>query len=266
MNALVIGIDVGGQVKGFHAVALRDKEITERHHSEDAAAMRAWCVKHTPAAIGVDAPCRWRSGSRPRAADTEMAREKIFCFATPYEDAARGVPFHQWMVNGAALYVELEKAFPLFDGGAWQRPVCFETFPQAVACALAGRVLAAKAKRFERKAVLEKQGIKTAALTSIDYVDAALCALTARHLVDGAVKTYGERFRLCRGAKTCGAEVGVQTPPWHLEAVHPVPPRARAIDDRFEILGEDVTSGDQLPRHVAHALEIRGLRGVTLLD
>ena len=120
-----------------------------------------------------------------------MAREKIFCFSTPTEERARRVSFHQWMVNGSALYAELEKDFALFDGSVRGR-VCFETFPQAVACALARRVLSAKAKRFERKALLEKQGLRSAMLTSIDYVDAALCALTARHLVDGAVKTYGD--------------------------------------------------------------------------
>ena len=118
-------------------------------------------------------------------------QEKIFCFATPSEDAAQRVSFHQWMLNGAALYQALEKDFPLFDGTVRGR-VCFETFPQAVACALAGRVLSATRKRFERKVLLEKAGIKTAALTSIDYVDAALCALTARHVAAGTFKTYGD--------------------------------------------------------------------------
>ena len=191
-SRLVIGIDVGAASKGFHAIALRDREIVERYHDGSALALHGWCMRHAPAAIGIDAPCRWKAGSKARPAEVELAREKISCFPTPAEDAARRVPFHSWMLNGAAHYAAIEEDFPLFDGLPLRGAVSFETFPQAVACALAKRVLAAKAKRFERKALLEKQGIRTAMLTSIDYVDAALCALAAHYLVEGAVKTYGD--------------------------------------------------------------------------
>ncbi len=35
-------------------------------------------------------------------------------------------------------------------------------------------------------------GIDISALTNMDLVDAALCALTAQHLVAGSIKTYGD--------------------------------------------------------------------------
>ena len=189
-NGTCIGIDVGAEAKGFHAVALLGKDV-ERLHTTNTHEVLRWCVERKPCAIGVDAPCRWRGG-RERAAEREMRQDSISCFPTPSEDGARRTPFHAWMVNGAALYEALEKDFPLFDGQA-RGEICFETYPQAIACALAGRALSATRKRFERKVLLERAGIKTAALTGIDYVDAALCALTARHLVAGSYKTYGDR-------------------------------------------------------------------------
>lgn len=192
-DPVYVGVDVGAEAKGFHAVALHRNEVIARHHAADAREIHAWCVSHDALAVGVDAPCRWRSAREPRKAEREMAQEKIFCFATPSEDAARRTAFHRWMLNGAALYAELDKDFALYDGRDITSGICFETFPQAIACALAGRVLSATRKRFERKVLLEKAGVKTATLTSIDYVDAALCALTARHLVEGRFKAYGDR-------------------------------------------------------------------------
>ena len=190
--SVFVGIDVGGSTKGFHAVTLKDGEIADRLHSRDTAEVLAWCLAHTPAAIGIDAPCRWRSASQARTAEREMAQEKIFCFSTPSEEAAHGISFHQWMLQGAALYAQVEKHFPLFDGEV-RGPMCFETFPHAVACALAGRVVSAARKRFERKVLLDRAGVATATLTSIDYVDAALCALAARQLVAGSFKAYGDK-------------------------------------------------------------------------
>jgi predicted RNase H-like nuclease len=70
--------------------------------------------------------------------------------------------------------------------------VCFETFPHAVACALAGKKLSARDKRVDRRRLLGGAGIATDSLTNIDEVDAALCALTAHHFLAGTFKAYGD--------------------------------------------------------------------------
>jgi hypothetical protein len=70
--------------------------------------------------------------------------------------------------------------------------ICFETFPQAVACALAGSTVSAKGKATIRRGLLHAAGIDVGPLKNVDSVDAALCALTAHHFLAGSIKTYGD--------------------------------------------------------------------------
>jgi predicted nuclease with RNAse H fold len=191
-SPVFIGVDVGATSKGFHAVALRDREVFDRMHSRFPGEMARWCREHNASAIGVDAPCRWRNGGQPRSAERALAREKISAFATPSYEIARSSAFYRWMLNGAALYGALEKDFPLFEGLSRGTAVCFETFPQAIACALAGQMVSAKQKCARRRTVLENAGVATARLTNIDYVDAALCAVAARYVHAGTFKSYGD--------------------------------------------------------------------------
>jgi hypothetical protein len=97
------------------------------------------------------------------------------------------------MRNGAELYSHIEPRYQLFDGSnAASGQVCFETFPHAGACAIAGKIVSAKQKRIVRSELLLNEGIDTTRLTNIDMIDAALCALAAYHLLAGDVRTYGE--------------------------------------------------------------------------
>lgn len=192
-NSIVTGIDVGGPKKGFHAVALNAGRYWEKFAAPDAASMAEWCLRIGARVVGVDAPCRWSLTGRARPAEHALAAEGIHCFATPGRVAAENRNFYRWMINGAELFRLLEAHYPLFDGdNATSGPVCFETFPQAVACALAGRVVSAKRKSAVRRELLREAGIDTAPLTNIDAVDAALCALAAHSLLAGSYKTYGD--------------------------------------------------------------------------
>jgi hypothetical protein len=124
----------------------------------------------------------------------------IFCFASPNREAAISHPsnYYGWMLQGEALYRELEASHPLLSGlPAPGLPAsglaCFETFPHAIAWHLRGGNAAARQKRPQRRALLVQAGIDTAALTSIDWIDAALCALAAHHLASGRpCRAYGE--------------------------------------------------------------------------
>lgn len=195
-NSIVIGIDVGGPKKGFHAVALNEGRYWEKFATPDAVSMAEWCRRIGARAVGVDAPCRWSLTGRARPAERALAAEGIHSFATPSRAAAENRDFYRWMINGAELFRLLEAHYPLFDGGnATSGPVCFETFPQAVACALAGKVVSAKRKSAVRRELLREAGIDTAPLTTVDTVDtvdAALCALAAHSLLAGSYKTYGD--------------------------------------------------------------------------
>jgi predicted nuclease with RNAse H fold len=98
------------------------------------------------------------------------------------------------MLAGEKLYKQLQKqGYALFAG----RPlgiggVACETFPQAIACSLARETVSAKKKSTVRRRLLQAQGIATAELRNIDFVDAALCGLAASRLRAGAYRTYGD--------------------------------------------------------------------------
>lgn len=196
LGQIVVGIDVGGLKKGFHAVALLDGRYDSQFSSRSASDIADWCRESDACAIGVDAPCRWSVAGRARPAERELMAERIWCFSTPTEQTAVGHPKNHfgWMLNGAQLFRLLEEECPLYDGtiGTSDTRVCFETFPQAVACALSDAPVSAKRKAVIRRELLRKAGIDTAHLTNIDLVDAALCALTAYHLMSRSIKSYGD--------------------------------------------------------------------------
>jgi predicted RNase H-like nuclease len=98
------------------------------------------------------------------------------------------------MFKEEEIYQAFSSAYPLltsrkFQGGR----VSFETFPHAIACALRGMDgTFAKEKRHQRPKVLEDANIDATGLKSIDDFDAALCALTARYLIEGQTHAYGD--------------------------------------------------------------------------
>jgi predicted nuclease with RNAse H fold len=189
----VVGIDVGGPRKGYHAVALTGNSL-QTTASADPAKIRAWCLAHGAAVIGIDAPCSWRDNDGARACERELARNGMSSFSTPSREKA-GHPFYSWMGMGFRLYEALACDFPLFDGipSRPSQKLAFETFPHAVCCALAGCVVAARPKSAGRRQALRTAGIDDGQLKNIDYVDAALCAITARHLVNGRIRLFGEK-------------------------------------------------------------------------
>jgi len=192
---VVIGVDVGSVARGFHAVALREGKYFCKLQTSDTRALASWCKKSGGRAIGIDAPCQWSAEGRARRAERELMARRIWCFSTPSPDVAKGHPsnYFGWMLQGAALYTQLASCgYALLGAEAHpQQPVCFETFPHAIACALQGEVVSAKNKRDVRRRLLQQSAIDTRPLTNIDWIDAALCALTAHHFLRGSVRAYG---------------------------------------------------------------------------
>lgn len=189
----IVGVDVGGPKKGFHAVALCDGQFSEKFATPDSTEVVEWCRKLDASVVGIDAPCCWSRTGRARLCERELASEGIHAFATPSQAMAENNPFYGWMINGAELFRLLAPNYQFFDGRySESSQVCFETFPQAVACALAGTIVSAKHKSRDRRRLLREAGLSIDSLSNIDMVDAALCALTAHHLLNGTFKTYGD--------------------------------------------------------------------------
>jgi predicted nuclease with RNAse H fold len=179
---VVAGIDVGGPRKGFHAIALRNKDILGKFSCTDAREVANWCAQVGATVVAVDAPISWSRSGRARPAERALMEAGISCFSTPTGKIARRHPtrHYAWMQNCARLYRALARHFRPFDGrNAGRRPIVFETFPHAIACALAGEIVSARNKRAVRRALLADAGVACDALTNIDFVDAALCAWAA---------------------------------------------------------------------------------------
>ena len=189
----VAGVDVGGAKKGFHAVAFQGRVLSAKLTTCSAAAIVAWCREHKVSAIGIDAPSRWSLTGRARSCERELAHAGMSTFSTPSRSVGEIHPFYGWMVNGIALYRGLTSHFPLYEGQSpVVEPFCFETFPQAIACSLTGKKLSAAFKRSDRRRLLEADGIAADGLLNIDEIDAALCALSARHVLAGSFNAYGD--------------------------------------------------------------------------
>ncbi|SOE62680.1 Predicted nuclease (RNAse H fold) [Caballeronia arationis] len=192
----VAGIDVGGTTKGFHLVVLQGAAVRCVASSPDARELHQRCLQFKVSVVGIDAPSQWGVEGIGRAAEREMARERISCFATPTlaRASASTSGFYEWMFNGARVYEAFADTHPILKAERFTgEPVTFETFPHAIACALLGRdVASAKQKRTQRRRLLEELGLDTTELKSIDSLDAVLCAVAAQRLIQGKSRAYGD--------------------------------------------------------------------------
>jgi predicted nuclease with RNAse H fold len=192
----VAGIDVGGDRKGCNLVILRGSAIVANIAGATPESLLAPCLEHDVVAVGVDAPSLWRSSGAARHAERALAGAGISLFSTPSRASAvaNTSGFYGWMFNGERVFQALAAAYPLLATPPYaDGRVSFETFPHAITAAFLGRhVASAKLKAVQRRAVLESAGIDTTTLLTIDALDAALCALAARYLLDGASQAYGD--------------------------------------------------------------------------
>lgn len=193
----VVGIDVGGSRKGFHAVALEGGDFLAHRQTSCVEELADWCREEIGARlVAIDAPCRWSTDGQVRPAERELLAHGIRCFLTPTRRVAALHPgnYYEWMLRGAELFRALEKTHPLCrEAPTGKAPCCFETFPHAITWHLRGGDAMAAEKKAQRLALLHRHGGYEASLVNIDWIDAALCAVVAAMAAAGRpFKTYGE--------------------------------------------------------------------------
>lgn len=145
--------------------------------------------------IAIDASCRRGRDGHARPCEWQLNAHGIRCFASPTRAAALVHPSDSfgWMLQGEALYQLLEVSHPLLQGLPASGPACFETFPHAITWQLLAGQARASDKRRQRLALLRQAGLDTLRFTSIDRIDAALCALAADHVASGGdCHVFGE--------------------------------------------------------------------------
>jgi predicted RNase H-like nuclease len=194
---IVAGIDVGGARKGFHAVLLEGSRVVDQLNTSDPEALARWCLRAER--IAIDAPCGWAlPGERSRLCERQLAAQGVRCFATPTREAALASRsnFYGWVLRGEALYQALQRyRVPIArDEQALARRCSFESFPHGITVALSPQIEVKAAFKLEqRSALLERFGVSLSGLSSIDWIDAAVCALAGQHIAKGAeAEIYGE--------------------------------------------------------------------------
>ncbi len=188
---------MGGARKGFHAVLLEGRSVVDQLNTTDAETLASWCLRAER--IAIDAPCGWAlPGERSRLCERQLLAAGIHCFATPTRAAALASPsnFYGWMLRGEALYGALQQRGIAVarDREALQGRCCFESFPHGITIALSAQIEVRAALKLEqRSALLQRFGIPLTGLSSIDWIDAAVCALAAQLLFEPRpLQIYGE--------------------------------------------------------------------------
>lgn len=192
-----VGIDVGGERKGFHAVVITGGDYSRRIATRDVKELSRWCRETVRAqVIAVDAPCGWSHDGHSRPAERELMQKGIWCFSTPTREKAivHRTNYFGWMLMGEELFQALDDDFPICRQlPAAGRTCSFETFPHAITWHLRGGNADASQKRAQRRVLLAQAGIDLTELSTIDFVDAALCALTAyRAAIGRECISFGE--------------------------------------------------------------------------
>ena len=188
---ITIGIDVGGIKKGFHAVANRDGLYLAQFHSIHPDEVASWVLSHNPSAVAIDAPSMFSLNSGSRKAERELVSNGMRCFYTPTRALAAKSRFYDWVFNGELLYQRL--GLPIFMGEQSQETCAIETFPHAVQMSLwAEDPNPIGNKRSVRESTLAlKANYDTSQLSNIDFIDAALCAVSADYFAHHQFTAYG---------------------------------------------------------------------------
>lgn len=186
---LALGIDVGVG-KGLDLVAVDEQRVPVYVLPKVGLEQVAHSIRELePDVIAIDAPPAWARDGRSRLTERILAERNIRTFATPTRARGTGNPFYDWMEVGFRVFRAAARGgFPRYAAGD-PRGTAIEVFPHASATVLGG-FLRPKSigKKAWREGILVAQGVRTDRLTSMDLIDAGLCALS------GLLALQGKRF------------------------------------------------------------------------
>ncbi|NCA26592.1 MAG: DUF429 domain-containing protein [Methylophilaceae bacterium] len=188
-----IGVDVGGVKKGFHAVANQNGNFFAKFHSRSVDEIVSWIINQAPLVVAIDAPSMFSLNGRSREAERLLVNHGVRCFFTPTRALAQRSHFYDWVFNGELLFQKLNLA--IFMGGKPQFPSVIETFPHGIDLffwANKRPIIPKISKTLSRKITLTKKArYETSELSNIDFIDAALCAISADYFARNQFTAYG---------------------------------------------------------------------------
>ena len=186
MPACFVGVDVSER-RGLDVVVLgADLRLVEPPRRRQTAADLAGLLDRLrPACVAIDSPPSFGTDGSSRRCERDLAALGLPCFRTPSDPQQCLNPFYNWMRAGHEAFAAAASAgYPLFRDGDSVTGCALEVFPHAAAVALAGTRPPPGSsrnpaeKRRWRRAALARAGVETAALRTLDAIDAALAALT----------------------------------------------------------------------------------------
>jgi predicted nuclease with RNAse H fold len=184
----VVGVDVGGRRKGFHACALRGDEIVAGPKQlADVPSAVEWVAALGPAAVALDSPKTCApDGESSRADERELARAVCGIRWTPERSRLAGNPYYEWVEHGLELYDALAAA-------GIDRDRLVEVFPTAAWTIWAGLRAGRPRSEWSANALadLDLDGVPDRHLTQDDR-DAVAAALVARLYAEGRTQAFGE--------------------------------------------------------------------------
>ncbi|MFT3866163.1 MAG: GNAT family N-acetyltransferase [Solirubrobacterales bacterium] len=185
---IAVGIDVGGRRKGFHACAVRGREIVAGpERLPDIAAAVAWVMALAPGVVALDSPRACApQGESSRAGERALARAVCGIRWTPERSRLAGNPYYEWVEHGLELYAALAAAGLPAAG-------LVEVFPTAAWTIWAGPRGKVRRARWSAAALarLGLVGLPDRHLSQDDR-DAVAAALVARLHTEGRTDAYGE--------------------------------------------------------------------------
>lgn len=169
-EGFVCGIDVGGEKKGFHLCILGKDTVELFAHARQPQELISLLEIHLAhrnrklKCIAVDGPARsFRARNSIRESEAELARRGYRVLYTP----AKRPNSQHWMINSETIHRSMAMHFP--------DSILLETYPSAISDRLFGLEASLPLALFQERRKRKFYG---------DYIDAYLCALTARKYLE----------------------------------------------------------------------------------
>jgi predicted nuclease with RNAse H fold len=178
-----LGIDVGGQRKGFDAAIVDEHSLLTHANRLTTDDVVRLVVSLTPELVGIDSPVCWApDGQTTRAGERALNNAVCGIRWTPDRQAGASGAYYAWIREGLTLYEAL---------GARGIPAV-EVFPTASWTRWSGPRGAASRAQWSRDA-LATLGLKDVPVrTNQDQRDAIAAAVTARQHAAGRTESFGE--------------------------------------------------------------------------
>lgn len=192
-----MGIDVSVS-RGMDVVLLDDSLQPACWSCRTVEAVEDLLLIHRPVTVAIDAPPSFPVAGNKRKSEGDLHALGLHIFFSPSDPLQQTHPFYDWMRVGHRVFEAARRAgYPTYLGESSVRGSALEVYPHATAVLLhgspppAGWAKRAAGKRQWRTSVLQESGVPTPALVTMDLVDAALAALTARLALEGRAVSLG---------------------------------------------------------------------------